>query len=139
MSKRSDPYDYYVVVQGLDPGIYSQWEGGNGARARVEGFSGAVHKGFYSQLAAIEWFQEMTGGEEPILWCNKEPFQYFTIIEGKEPGIYRTWFGTDGAYSTIMGFRSPLFKGFYTFEDAKNWYLEQTGREPELRFSDGEK
>lgn len=37
---------YYAVVRGRRPGIYTAWEGHDGARAQVSGFAGAVYKGF---------------------------------------------------------------------------------------------
>lgn len=131
---RRAPYDYYAVVEGLESGIYSQWEGGNGARARVDGYSNAVHKGFYALHEAIEWYKEMTGGQEPVKWYEQSPYKYYAVTEGKHPGIYDQWFG-DGAYSQITGYHRSCFKGFHDLEEAKAWFKKENGHDPELKLS----
>ncbi len=37
----------YIVLRGRQPGVYSRWDGLQGAQAQVEGFGGAVYKGFF--------------------------------------------------------------------------------------------
>lgn len=45
---------YYVVWEGLAPGVYNSWEE---CRLQVEGFRGAKYKAFDSQVEAIEAFR----------------------------------------------------------------------------------
>jgi viroplasmin and RNaseH domain-containing protein len=139
MSRRNSPYNYYVILKGLDPGIYREWNGGDGARARVDGYSGAIHKGFYTLRDAIEYYKEMTSGQEPVLWFKQPPHTYFAVTEGKERGIYDNWFGSDGACLQLEGFRQPSFKGFYDIQEAITWYKHETGMEPVLRISNEQK
>jgi ribonuclease HI len=40
------------VAVGRRPGIYTQWFGPSGAKAQVEGYAGAVYKGFYTRAEA---------------------------------------------------------------------------------------
>ena len=49
---------YYVVVNGQKPGIYSKWFGVGEAAEQVEGFPEAVYKGFYTREEAINWLRE---------------------------------------------------------------------------------
>lgn len=49
---------YYVVVNGRKPGIYSKWFGVGEAAEQVEGFPEAVYKGFYTRDEAISWLKE---------------------------------------------------------------------------------
>ncbi|PWH17664.1 MAG: ribonuclease HI [Anaerolineae bacterium] len=53
MSKRNK--SIYIVVKGRQPGVYTQWEGPQGARAQVEGYPGAIFKGFYTTEEAYNW------------------------------------------------------------------------------------
>lgn len=43
---------FYAVAAGRRPGIYTQWFGDGGAHAQVNGFAGAVYKGFASRQEA---------------------------------------------------------------------------------------
>lgn len=54
MSAPSDRRKYYVVWEGLAPGIYDSWEE---CRLQVEGCAGARYKSFNSREAAIEAFR----------------------------------------------------------------------------------
>ncbi|MBN1262422.1 MAG: ribonuclease HI [Anaerolineae bacterium] len=51
---------YYVVVAGHNPGIYTQWYGEDGAADQVEGFPEAIYKGFYTREQAIEWLKQFS-------------------------------------------------------------------------------
>jgi ribonuclease HI len=48
---------YYVVVNGRKPGIYSKWSGVGQAAEQVEGFPKAVYRGFFSRVEAIDWLR----------------------------------------------------------------------------------
>lgn len=49
---------YYVVVKGRNPGVYTKWFGEGEAAEQVEGFPEAVYKGFYTHEEAINWLKE---------------------------------------------------------------------------------
>lgn len=49
---------FYAVVKGRKPGIYRQWFGENGAEIQVRGFSGAVYKGFPTEIEAQRWMEQ---------------------------------------------------------------------------------
>jgi ribonuclease HI len=54
MSKKRKK-QYYVVVRGYKPGLYTAWSGAGGAAEQVEGFPQAVYRGFYSLAEAAAW------------------------------------------------------------------------------------
>lgn len=45
----------YVVVKGHVPGLYATWSGPGGAAEQVQGFPGAVHRGFHTREEAAIW------------------------------------------------------------------------------------
>lgn len=50
--------------------------------------------------------------------------QFYAVVQGRKPGIYRAWFGEDGAEIQINGFPGAIFKGFSTEAEARSWYEE---------------
>lgn len=46
---------FYVVLKGLNPGIYDVWAGQGGAQEQVKSFPGAVYKGFATREEAGEY------------------------------------------------------------------------------------
>lgn len=72
---------YYVVVHGRQPGIYTSWYGDEGAADQVEGLSEAIFKGFYTREEAIDWLREL--GSEILL--HHAPDLLDLITEGVEP------------------------------------------------------
>ncbi len=50
---------YYAVARGHKPGIYKEWYGENGAESQINGFAGALYKGFSSLKEAEVWFSEV--------------------------------------------------------------------------------
>ena len=55
---------YYIVVKGRKPGLYSQWFGQDGAADQVEGYPQAVYKGFHTLEDAVGWLRQFS--EETI-------------------------------------------------------------------------
>ena len=49
---------FYAIVKGTQPGIYDDWAK---AAPHVQGFAGAVYKGFASPDEATTWFEERAG------------------------------------------------------------------------------
>ena len=54
--------------------------------------------------------------------------QYYVVVRGRQPGVYRQWFGDDGAAPQVEGNPEAIHRGFYTHEEAIEW-LRQLGRE----------
>jgi ribonuclease HI len=45
----------------------------------------------------------------------------YAVARGKQPGIYREWFGPEGAERQIRGFAGALYRGFFTLTEARQW------------------
>jgi ribonuclease HI len=54
MSKKRKK-QYYVVLRGYKPGLYTTWSGAGGASEQVKGFPQAVYRGFHSLQEAAVW------------------------------------------------------------------------------------
>ena len=75
---------YYVVWQGLHPGVYNNWED---CKEQVEGQSGAKYKAFESREAAEEAF---ANGYESYIQKNPTPKMVFEkMMKEKTPVIGR--------------------------------------------------
>ena len=44
--------------------------------------------------------------------------QFYAVAAGRKPGIYRQWFGPDGAQVQVAGFAGAVYKGFATRAEA---------------------
>ncbi len=49
--------------------------------------------------------------------------KYYAVVRGRKPGIYKEWYGENGAEIQIMGFSNALYKSFPTIEDAEKWLI----------------
>ena len=49
----------YVVVKGRQPGVYKTWSGERGAAKQVQGFPGAIYKGFTRREEARAWLSTL--------------------------------------------------------------------------------
>ncbi len=61
MTKKS----IYVVVKGRRPGVYRTWAGEDGAAAQVQGFPGALYRGFTRQEDARAWLDSLDAEDLP--------------------------------------------------------------------------
>lgn len=52
---------------------------------------------------------------------SKKKKQYYVVVHGRRPGIYRRWYGQDGASEQIEGFPDAIYKGFYTRKEVHEW------------------
>ena len=111
MSKKGPKQKYYVVWQGLKPGIYESWEA---CKKQVTGFEGAKYKSFPSRQEAEEAFEQsyetvkdrkgkkdldrLTTKEKPILKsisvdaaCSGNPgtLEYRGVFTATETPIFR--------------------------------------------------
>ncbi len=55
----------YIVVRGQRPGIYRTWSGDDGAARQVQGFSGALYRGFTRREDALAWLRSLDEEELP--------------------------------------------------------------------------
>lgn len=88
---------FYVVWQGLSPGIYDSWEE---ARAQVEGFAGARYKSFASIEEATAAFRGSYEDQATLLlaMARRRPTALFA-----DPQIRREAIAVDGACSANPG------------------------------------
>ena len=101
---------YYVVWQGLHPGVYNNWED---CKEQVEGQSGAKYKAFESREAAEEAF---ANGYESYIQKNPTPKMVFEkMMKEKTPVIGRpinNSLAVDAACSGNPG--DMEYRGVYT-------------------------
>ena len=50
----------------------------------------------------------------------------YAVKQGRKPGIYKEWFGPQGAEVQIKGFAGARFKGFPSREEAEAWMQESS-------------
>lgn len=48
---------YYAVAWGRIPGIYTCWEGPEGAKAQIMRFKGSLYKSFLTEKEAQDWYE----------------------------------------------------------------------------------
>ena len=51
----------------------------------------------------------------------KKKKQLYIVVHGHQPGVYSRWFGVGGAAEQVEGFTDPVFRGFYTQDEAAEW------------------
>ena len=105
---------YYAVVRGRKPGIYTEWEGDNGAKKTVYGYSNSRFKGFNSYDEAVTF---LTSKESKISGKKK----YYAVVKGRKTGIYTDWEGDGGAMEQVHGYSNNKFKGFTNYDDAMTY------------------
>lgn len=71
MAKKKN--NFYAVKQGKNPGIYKTWDE---CKAQVEGFSGALYKGFSTRKEAEIY---LSGNVEPVIESDKSKGADITI------------------------------------------------------------
>jgi ribonuclease HI len=106
----------YAVVKGVQPGLYDDWAK---AAPNVQGFAGAVFKGFASLDEATDWFEERVGQPPQVFFVaakpaanpiNKTNLHAEALTEGKV--VVYTDGGADpnpgpGGYGVVMLFGAP--------------------------------
>lgn len=55
----------YLVVRGREPGVYRAWSGEAGAERQVQGFPGALYRGFVRPEDALAWLKTLDEEELP--------------------------------------------------------------------------
>lgn len=64
---------YYAVAKGKNPGIYTTWFGDKGAQIQINGFPGAVYKGFATRKEATAFMDAPPPARKPKP-NNRAPF-----------------------------------------------------------------
>ncbi|MDE6145400.1 MAG: ribonuclease H family protein [Muribaculaceae bacterium] len=90
---------YYVVWQGLSPGIYDSWEE---CQAQVEGFSGARYKAFPDIESATAAFRGSYEDQATLLIAMSKRKPTASIF-GEFPEIRSDAWAVDGACSRVPG------------------------------------
>ena len=57
---------------------------------------------------------------------QKSKKNYYAVVIGHKPGLYKNWAGAGGAQEQVQGFAKAKFKGFFALEDAVE-YLSENG------------
>lgn len=52
---------------------------------------------------------------------------FYAVLSGRKPGIYRTW---DECQKQVIGFKGARFKGFVTRQEAENFMSDGMGSRP---------
>lgn len=141
--------NFYVVKVGAKPGIYKTWDE---CKAQVNGFSGAVYKGFEKYDEAIEYYGVEENKNTEIEITNTETLQLQNNVDthlsekiatkhqdikaGENtskknndlnlPEIYAFVDGSYNASTSVYGFGGFLMKG-----DEK-YILQGSGNDPEM-------
>lgn len=89
------PKKYYAVAKGRRPGIYDNWPE---AKLQIEGFTGAVYKGFPTKKEAEEWIKNPVLKKLPFSSIPSENHGGKSIPKEGEVTIY-----TDGGSSGNPG------------------------------------
>lgn len=100
--------NFYVVKKGKTPGIYHTWEE---CKAQVDGFSGAVYKGFVTK-------------EEAEAFAGEELGEKLSLLPKEEALAY-----VDGSYNAETGEYSCGVVFFYKGEEK---HLCQKGRDEQM-------
>lgn len=115
----------YVVWKGRTPGVYDSWEA---CKAEIEGFAGALYKGFPDEATAKEafergftGFEKAEGGQRKVenkpLFTLNPPFSTFIAVDAacsgnpgkmEYQGVFVD-FGTEPP-TTVSLFKSPVFE-----------------------------
>ena len=115
--------NYYAVIQGKRPGIYTTYEE---VKMQINGYSGAKHKGFENKQEAMAYYEQNStdGGvgimrEAPSssrISKLKNKKKYYAVKVGKKPGVYSSW---DECKRQTQGYPCAEFKSFGSYEEAQ--------------------
>ncbi len=59
--------------------------------------------------------------------------KFYAVARGRKPGIYRQWFGGNGAEAQVRGFPNALFKGFVSLESAETFLEDPKYNQPKTK------
>jgi len=92
------PKKFYAVAKGIRPGIYTNWPE---AKAQIDGFKGALYRGFTTRKEAEEWLKKP--GTAPKVSAPRNNSEPLTSKGGSDPVKGRVIIYTDGGSSGNPG------------------------------------
>ena len=75
--KTSAKKKYYIVKKGKNPGVYYNWPD---CQKQVQGFPGAVYKGFVTREEAEAWYGKPVKEAWLYSFCLRKPIRIFPEI-----------------------------------------------------------
>jgi len=57
---------------------------------------------------------------------GKKAKKYYAVAAGRKPGIYKQWYGEDGAEAQVRGYPKAVFKGFASLGEAEAFLKQPT-------------
>ena len=96
MEKTGSKKKYYAVCRGRKPGIYTSWFGEDGAWAQVNGFPGAVYRGFAEKNEAEAFLRGKGRGKTASGSPQKKNPLPEAPLSSVKPGNGRIIIHTDG-------------------------------------------
>ena len=51
---------FYVVIKGRNPGLYTKWFGAGETAEQIQGYPDAVYKGFFTRDEAVNWLRDFS-------------------------------------------------------------------------------
>lgn len=54
---------------------------------------------------------------------------YYAVAKGHKPGIYKEWYGSEGAEIQVQGYSGAIYQKFSTYQDAQHW-LKASSKTP---------
>lgn len=55
--------------------------------------------------------------------------KYYAVAKGHKPGIYKEWYGSEGAKIQVQGYSGAIYQGFSSYKDAHHW-LKASSKPP---------
>ena len=113
---------WYAVVRGRKTGIFRSYPE---CREQVQGYKGAVYKGFLTEAEAREYYyqnvQILNRDDLPIAIMSGR-YNFYAIRKGLSPGIYQKW---EDCKKNIGDPKTAEWKGFVLKSDAE-MYMKGT-------------
>ncbi|MFZ5572563.1 MAG: ribonuclease HI [Thermodesulfobacteriota bacterium] len=61
--------------------------------------------------------------------------KWYAVAKGRKPGIYEQWYGDRGAEIQVRGFAGAVFKGFPSYQEAREWLKNPDSRKAVVGWS----
>ena len=116
---------YYVVKKGITPGIYLTWDD---CKKMVDGYPGAVYKGFATLTEAEAFLNGTSNGKQPIqsVGTKRMEVAQASDVNGELPAIYAFVDGSFNPVTNVYGY------GGFLFYNGEKVILQGAGDEEEM-------
>lgn len=114
---------YYVVKKGITPGIYLTWDD---CKKMVDGYPGAVYKGFSTLAEAEAFLNDMVGATKVSVPDEKNMETKQEVVIEEYPKVYAF---VDGSYNTVT---KVYGYGGYLFCNGEKVILQGCGDDEEM-------